>query len=66
MTLRSHHLRHKLFNTKDLRKEMRQAVNQKRGSLFLELENDPDFRRIAERWGQLSDELKEAVLGLVR
>ena len=34
--------------------------------LFLELENDPDFRRIAERWGQLSDELKEAVLRLVR
>ena len=34
-------------------------------TLFSELENDPDFVRIAERWSEFSDELKEAVLKLV-
>ena len=30
--------------------------------LFAELENDPDFMKLAVKWGELSDELKQAIL----
>ena len=34
--------------------------------LFSELENDPDFMLLAERWSNLPEELKQAIVRMVK
>ena len=34
--------------------------------MFSELENDPDFMLIAERWAELSEELRRAIIRMVK
>ena len=35
-------------------------------SLFLELQNVPDFMAIVERWSELSEEVKQVIVRLVK